>query len=328
MKIFISHSSEDRELVEKFTNLLESAFRIDSREIYCTSVNNNVNIGENFISNIKDNLRDAEAVFFLITENYINSYFCLMELGASWAFKDNIMPILVPPLAINFLKNTPLIPVQAGMINNENDIHNIYEKLIEKDVIERLSFRREPELREGIKRFIEQANRFIYSSGKEVLEATNCLTVVENGDPKALEVKKRDEKGRDIITLSCNFRPNSFFLKQSSFISYVLQFYLYRNFAHSADNCSLCFEIRSENEDITNVTVEIKNGSRLIKIYEEQFKVSNQWEECVIPFYSDNIKAEHLREVAEICFVVKPNFTRELLGVFDISNLRLEINTD
>lgn len=328
MKIFISHSSEDSELAKIFTDLLEKAFHIDSTEIYCTSTHNNINIGDNFINNIRDSLQDAEAVFFLVSENYINSYFCLMEMGASWAFKDNIIPVLVPPLNHNFLKDTPLISTETGMFNNEDDIHNIYEKLIEKNVIERLNFKKESELRDNMEKFIKQANKCIYGSYREVLDAANCLTVTQNGDPEALKIDKKNENGMEIISLGCDFRPNEFYPKPSSFVSYVLQFYPHKNFTYSANNGSLCFEIRSEDGDISDMVVEIRSGNRLAKVYEKLFTISKQWEKGVIPLSSDTIRTKHLKEVAEICFVVKPNFTRECLGTLDIGNFRLEVNID
>ena len=45
MKIFISHSSEDKELVLLFVNLLTQGFHIDNNEIFCTSMDNSLRVG-------------------------------------------------------------------------------------------------------------------------------------------------------------------------------------------------------------------------------------------------------------------------------------------
>ena len=85
MKIFISHSSEDKELVLLFVDLLSQGFHIDKNEIFCTSMDNSLRVREDFIKNIKEELHDSEIVIFLITPNYIASNFCVMEMGAAWA---------------------------------------------------------------------------------------------------------------------------------------------------------------------------------------------------------------------------------------------------
>lgn len=63
-------------------------------------------IGEDFIKSIKEELHDSEIVIFIITPNYIASKFCIMEMGVVWAFKNNIVPIIVPPLDFSVLNDT------------------------------------------------------------------------------------------------------------------------------------------------------------------------------------------------------------------------------
>lgn len=72
MKIFISHSSKDKELVLMFVDLLTQGFHIDYDEIFCTSMDNALRVGEDFINSIKENLHDSEIVLFLVTKNYID----------------------------------------------------------------------------------------------------------------------------------------------------------------------------------------------------------------------------------------------------------------
>ena len=53
MKIFISHSSKDKELVMMFVDLLTQGFHIDYNDIFCTSMDNALRVGEDFIKSIK-----------------------------------------------------------------------------------------------------------------------------------------------------------------------------------------------------------------------------------------------------------------------------------
>lgn len=80
MTIFISHSSKDKELVKLFCELLIEKLRFDEDDIFCTSLDNSLRIGENFITSIRDNLQTRDLAIFLITENYKNSMFCIMEM--------------------------------------------------------------------------------------------------------------------------------------------------------------------------------------------------------------------------------------------------------
>ena len=122
MKVFISHSSEDKELVMLFVNLLTQGFHIDNNEIFCTSMDNSLRIGEDFIKSIKEELHDSEIVIFIITPNYIASKFCIMEMGAAWAFKNNIVPIIVPPLDFSVLNDTPMKSIQALILNDGEEL--------------------------------------------------------------------------------------------------------------------------------------------------------------------------------------------------------------
>lgn len=163
MKIFISHSSKDKELVLMFVDLLTQGFHIDYDEIFCTSMDNALRVGEDFIKSIKENLHDSEIVLFLITQNYIESKFCIMEMGAAWAFKDNIFPIIVPPLDYNILNDTPMKIIQSIILSDAEDLFKkLYEyKLVEKQIIPRLNFMQEHGLFDKIKQFTENVKVYV-----------------------------------------------------------------------------------------------------------------------------------------------------------------------
>lgn len=69
-----------------------------------------------------------------------------MEMGAAWAYKDNIITILVPPVPFGTLAGTPLAPIQVYSLADLNDIGTIlYDNLVECNAIKRLSRAREQE---------------------------------------------------------------------------------------------------------------------------------------------------------------------------------------
>ena len=203
MKIFISHSSKDKELVLLFVDLLVQGFHIDYDEIFCTSMDNALRVGEDFIKSIKENLHDSEIVLFLITQNYIDSKFCIMEMGAAWAFKDNIFPIIVPPLDYNILNDTPLKITQSMILSDAEDLFKkLYEyKLVEKQIIPRLSFMQEHELFDKIKQFTENVKIYVSKNYGFNFKDANIICVAQNGDPEAVKL----ESNGNIHKIICNF---------------------------------------------------------------------------------------------------------------------------
>ena len=54
-----------------FVDLLVQGFHIDYDDIFCTSMDKALRVGEDFIKSIKENLLDSEIVLFLITQNFV-----------------------------------------------------------------------------------------------------------------------------------------------------------------------------------------------------------------------------------------------------------------
>lgn len=96
-KVFISHSSADKELVDLFKNIiLNAGLGIADEDIaYTSAVETGVPTGGNIPQYIKDNLADCDFVFFMISENYRKSEVCLNEMGAAWALNKKVKPILL-----------------------------------------------------------------------------------------------------------------------------------------------------------------------------------------------------------------------------------------
>lgn len=97
-KIFISHSSKDRNIVEKFVDhILLMGIGIQPKNIFCTSIEDlAIKNGEDIRSHIQSNIRNAEFSILLISDNYKRSEICLNEMGAVWAYNNNVRLYLLP----------------------------------------------------------------------------------------------------------------------------------------------------------------------------------------------------------------------------------------
>lgn len=136
---FISHATADAKLVSELVDFMESALKIDRSKIYCTSGTGTrkMRTGNNFIENIKENVKGTKVVIFIFTPNYFKSNFCLAELGAAWALSSEVYPIIIPPTPRKLLKSTPLSEsTQALTLNTYNDLITMADEFKEMDVAE------------------------------------------------------------------------------------------------------------------------------------------------------------------------------------------------
>lgn len=324
MKIFISHSSEDKELVLLFVNLLTKGFHIDNNEIFCTSMDNSLRVGEDFIKSIKEELHDSEIVIFLITPNYITSKFCIMEMGAAWAYKNNIVPIIVPPLDFNALNDTPMKTIQALILNNSEELFNkLYSHiLVEKQIIARLDFMQEHELFDKIKQFTNDVKTYVSKNYGFNFKDANIICVAQNGDPDAVKMETND----NIHKMYCSFKPNDFFPIPSNFISCVYQFVPHKDWSTITSNSTFCCKCRSNDTSIQKITIEFKCGDNLYKFYEQTFIIEKDYKEIRIPITYDIMPKKHLKDISEICFVIRPNFTHNFIGEIEIGELKFQDN--
>lgn len=130
-KIFISHSSEDKELIGKFCDhILQLGIGISHDDIFCTSIEEMaIENGEDIRKHIHNNIRYADFSFLLISENYKKSEICINEMGAVWAYDNNVRYYLLPNS--NFDKIGWLCDTKkAEKINNTIALDALQKELI------------------------------------------------------------------------------------------------------------------------------------------------------------------------------------------------------
>ncbi|MBZ9975465.1 toll/interleukin-1 receptor domain-containing protein [Mesorhizobium sp. BR-1-1-10] len=127
--VFLSHSSADNDLVEAFETLLTQALGITSAQIFCSSLEGQgVPKGANFVDGIKAKVLAAKAVVALISPAYLDSAFCMAELGAAWALSTQRYPVVVPPNDFSVM-NATLLGVVGVSLDNENALLQMLEEL-------------------------------------------------------------------------------------------------------------------------------------------------------------------------------------------------------
>jgi len=123
MQIFISHSVRDQEIAINLSSFLESLS--SDIEVFCSSDSGAIPVGNDFIQAIVTQLRKCDAFLPLISGNYFNSKFCMIELGFAYSQlqirndekkQQYIYPLYIPPLRTNALSGTPLGNIEAASI--------------------------------------------------------------------------------------------------------------------------------------------------------------------------------------------------------------------
>lgn len=97
-KIFISHSSKDKDIMEKFTDyILQLGIGLNSEDIFCTSIEEmGIKNGEEIRRHIRENVQLADFSFLMISKNYKESEICLNEMGAVWAANNRVRYYVLP----------------------------------------------------------------------------------------------------------------------------------------------------------------------------------------------------------------------------------------
>ena len=97
-KIFISHSSKDKTIMEKFSDyILQLGIGLSNEDIFCTSIEEmGIRNGEDIRRHIKENVLGADFSFLMISKNYKDSEICLNEMGAVWAADNHVRYYLLP----------------------------------------------------------------------------------------------------------------------------------------------------------------------------------------------------------------------------------------
>lgn len=130
-KIFISHSSKDLELVERFNQLLWGGIGLQHDDIFCTSIaGSDLYVGDNAPLKIREAVLQCPVSILLISENYKQSEICLNEMGAAWATPNRRLAIAIDPCSYGHIGWINLTD-HAIRINDARGLDTLRSTIIE-----------------------------------------------------------------------------------------------------------------------------------------------------------------------------------------------------
>ena len=109
-KIFISHSSKDEEFVTKLAQLFV-LLGVNRGNIFCSSIEGQgVKHGKKIEEAVRNEIIEDKVLIYIISKNFLDSNYCLNELGAGWILADartqskNLFHIKLPDIAFDDIK--------------------------------------------------------------------------------------------------------------------------------------------------------------------------------------------------------------------------------
>ena len=131
-KLFISHSSEDKVIVNRFVKeILKIGCGFKDSDIFCTLDPTVIRTGDDFRMKIVDNLKECDFILLFISANYIKSEICQNEMGAAWALDNKrVLPFILPNTTFNdmgFLNEVK----QGASIADKRKLDEFYSEVCE-----------------------------------------------------------------------------------------------------------------------------------------------------------------------------------------------------
>lgn len=131
-KVFISHAAKDEELVSELMILLTTGCNIKTSDIFCTSkASKQIDAGSDFSATMVEALKNSQHAVFLMSENFIESPNCNIEIGISLAQENQKRSFLaIAPVkfsrAPSFIKNREFVGIlNVGESKTLDNLHDI-----------------------------------------------------------------------------------------------------------------------------------------------------------------------------------------------------------
>lgn len=331
MKIFISHSSKDSKIATALSNFIKSIS--PSAEVFCSSQIGSIKAGDNFVKSITKALNNCDAFIPLLSPNYYTSRFCMIELGFAYSVLFNchtdgeryVFPVALPPLKKGeALVGTPLAQIQVSYIHDDEEMRFYLESIFEKTP---------SALKSGLNKKI---HKFVYSLKGLILEYYDI-----NSSAQHLVCKSQNVKGEDSDYLqysvmpeklgyTVNFRAKPFGNNYDypEFLSFIYQYVdkvdLYE-LSLLFENSFIQVYVNNYTNSISKIDIEIKHSDNNLILTRQTVHLKEGENKITLPL--GEIKKEALKNVSEICFVIKPTAYIEDEGMFQIYGLEVICNT-
>lgn len=327
MKIFISHASKNKEIVLKFASFLESIGT--EVEVFCTSEKGAIATGKNFIETIAKELNTCDLFIPVLSQEYYESRFCMIELGVAYSYMYNkykqneeyIFPFVLYPIKKeDALAGTPLADIEVGEINSETDL---------KAFLMYLSDERKISIGLGMNKKIHS---FVVEIERMLLEKIDIWEQARIGtyfDDDTF-FRSKEDIVKHIVqdeSVTIDFCMNPYEKTEDEypkFISMVLSYIDKLDIGQCLlDNPSakFGFVLKNLTDSLKKITVEFKysDNNRILETFEFPINAGDN----VLSIPLEKMRSRALHSISEICFVIHPEDTNRTEGTFCICKMEI-----
>lgn len=183
-RIFISHSHSDEAIAFKLVNFLLAGLKIEEEEILCTSnPDQGLSYSPSSITDqLKNQLKNSEALIILITADSLNSAWIPFEAGSFWTTDKPVIPILGTGLTQNDLPG-PLkscLSIVIATPDFADKLNSAINQLANKLQIEqRFTTRRKHTLREFAQHLEDWKSKYPASNPSQQLQIEELNRQIE-----------------------------------------------------------------------------------------------------------------------------------------------------
>jgi len=294
MKVFVSHSSKDAEIAKTLSYFLKNlSMEID---VFCSSISGSINQGEDFVKCIEEGLKNSDVFIPLISKNYIQSKYCLIELGYAYSRsisnkkKYYILPFCISPITRSeALLGTPLAHLQTSALNDKEDMQNLLRLMIKGGLIPESAI-----MSCDIFAFVSRINNIIMKSENILDNAIIIPNCSDYNNPNAIQHIQDNNKHIVNFNLYANGKQ-----KRPEFISLVFKFpgtFNFYNFLQSNVDIKFLCEIQSYTDSLTDIDIEFKYHEPQQLLQNHKFKINKGVTDIEISIKDMNI--EGLKQIS------------------------------
>jgi len=132
MKIFISHSSENKDYGNALVELLRGVGINENEVIFTSNTAYGIPISQNIFNWLKSQITEKPFVIYLLSKEYYSSIACLNEMGAAWVIENEHAILFTPnfDLSSKEFRDGAIDPREIGFyINDEERLHEFIQHL-------------------------------------------------------------------------------------------------------------------------------------------------------------------------------------------------------
>ena len=129
-KLFISHSSLDKDIVKEFIKeILKIGCGFKDSDIFCTLDPTVIRTGDDFREKIVENMKECDFILLFISENYIKSEICQNEMGVAWALENKrVLPFVLPKTTFSQMGFLNVVK-QGASITEKRKLDEFYSEV-------------------------------------------------------------------------------------------------------------------------------------------------------------------------------------------------------